>query len=157
MAYRLACERAEQVTAVAVLAGADQLDERACTPSEPVSVLHLHGTDDQVVAYDGGAFVAIFAEDQINRSRPSRAYPGAVDTVARWASRNGCDAAPGDGTALDLDTGLDGAETTATAHGGCAEGVDVQLDTIAGGGHIPSLDQETFGTEVLDWLLAHAR
>jgi polyhydroxybutyrate depolymerase len=147
MAYRLACDIADDVVAVAVLAGADQLDEADCQPSEAVSVLHIHGTDDETIAYEGGPPLA-----------PGRgAYPGAVDTVARWASRNGCDATPIDRTALDLDAGIDGAETTVRTYDGCPAGVDVQLDVIEGGTHIPRIGHEPVGANVLDWLLAHAR
>src|SRR5262249_1381496 len=44
MAYRLACDRADALAAIVVLAGAASLDPAACAPSRPVSVLHLHGT-----------------------------------------------------------------------------------------------------------------
>jgi polyhydroxybutyrate depolymerase len=147
MAYRLACDLADEVVAVAVLAGADQLDEGDCQPSEAVSVLHLHGTDDETIAYGGGPPLA----------PGSSAYPGAVDTVARWASRNGCDATPIDRTPLDLDAGIDGAETTVRTYDGCPAGVDVQLDMIEGGAHVPGIGHERVGTHVLDWLLDHAR
>lgn len=147
MAYRLACELADEITAVAALAGADQLDEGDCQPSEAVAVLHIHGTDDAVIAYDGGPSLAPGGD----------AYPGAIETVARWASRNGCDATPIAAAALDLDTGIDGAETTVRTYEGCPAGVDVELDTIEGGAHVPAIGHEQVGTGVLDWLLDHER
>ena len=61
------------------------------------------------------------------------------------------------GERLDLDAGIDGSETAVAAYEGCVEGIDVQLDTIEGGGHMPGLDRERVGTDVLDWLLDHAR
>lgn len=61
------------------------------------------------------------------------------------------------GEPLGLVAGLPGAETAVTAYTGCVEGVDVQLDTIEGGVHSPTLVPERVGIGVLDWLLAHAR
>jgi len=142
MAYRLACELADEVAAIAVLAGSDLPGDDGCEPSRPVSVLHLHGTDDRVIPYNGGRTVAPF--------------PGAVEVVARWARRAGCDQ-PVVGEPLDLDVGLEGAETQVTAYEGCAEGIDVQLDTIEGGRHVPGLDKDAVGVDVLDWLLDHTR
>lgn len=142
MAYRLACELADEIAAIAVLAGSDLITDDACEPSRPVSVLHLHGTDDGVIAYNGG--------------RTYAPYPGAVEVVARWARRASCDE-PVVGKALDLDVGLDGAETQVTAYEGCDDGIAVQLDTIEGGRHLPDLDHERVGVDVLDWLLDRTR
>jgi polyhydroxybutyrate depolymerase len=142
MAYRLACD-VPGIAAIAVLAGSDVMEERSCPSSTGASVLHLHGTADQVIDYEGGV-----------RDAP---YPGAATVVARWAERAGCDAEPVEGPALDLDAGLDGAETTVDAFDGCDGGVAVQLDTIVGGGHIPALDPDAVGVEVLDWLLDRRR
>jgi len=143
MAYRLACDLADKVTAVAVLAGADAPTPGDCAPSRPVSVLHLHGDADPLVKYTGGRFAGV--------------YPGAVESVTRWAARDGCDATPVAGAALDLEGGIDGAETVVTSYEGCDAGTDVQLDTIQGGGHIPALIHDSVGVDVLDWLLAHSR
>jgi polyhydroxybutyrate depolymerase len=143
MAYRLACERADLITAVASLAGSEAPTAEECTPSRPVSVLQLHGTEDRVIRYDGGKITAV--------------YPGARETVARWADRGGCDGDPVSRAPIDLELGLDGVETTVVAYGGCADGIDVQLATITGGAHTPNLDRDRVGTEVIDWLLDHSR
>lgn len=143
MAYRMACEAADLVTAVAVLAGADGPEADDCDPTRPVSALHLHGTADYTISYDGGAVAAPF--------------PGAVESVARWAARGGCDPTPVAGEALDLDGSIDGPETAVTTYRGCDAGIDVQLDTLEGGGHSPPLIKDRVGTDVLDWLLAHSR
>lgn len=143
MAYRLACELADDIAGVAVLAGSEGEVAQDCQPSRPVSVLHLHGDADALITYGGG--------------RTSLPFPGAVEVVSRWAERANCGADPVDGGRLDLDTGIVGEETAVLAYEGCADGVDVQLDTIEGGSHIPALDHGGVGTHVLDWLLAHSR
>lgn len=54
MSYRLACEEPELVAAVAPVAGCMMgwLAE-ACTPANPVPVLEIHGTDDDVTLWNG--------------------------------------------------------------------------------------------------------
>jgi polyhydroxybutyrate depolymerase len=156
MAYRLACDLAGDIAAVAALAGADQLEDADCRPSEPVSVLHLHGTEDEVVRFDGGPSIRPFGDEEIGPD-DERAYPSAADTVARWVERDGCDAAPGEGAALDLDRSVEGTETSVAIYEGCDGGATIQMNTIRGGGHIPDLPHEVVGSEVLDWLLAQAR
>jgi polyhydroxybutyrate depolymerase len=143
MSYRLACDLADKVTAIAVLAGADAPAAEDCTPSRPVSVLHLHGTADPLITYDGGQITA--------------AFPGALESVTRWAERDGCDATAVNAAPLDLDGSIDGAETAVSTYQGCAEGTAVQLDSIEGGRHSPALIHERVGTDVLDWLLARSR
>ncbi len=54
MSYRMACDVADRVAAIASVAGATWADPSKCTPSEPVSVLQVHGTADEGIRYDGG-------------------------------------------------------------------------------------------------------
>ena len=143
MAYRLACERSDQVTAIAVLAGSDVADPQGCVPTQGVSVLHLHGDADSTIAYAGGS--------------TTRPYPGAEEVVARWAGRAGCDPEPTRGSRVDLEGGIAGEETALSVYEGCDKGLAVQLDTIEGGSHIPFLERRALGTNVLDWLLERSR
>ncbi len=145
MAYRMACDQADVIAAVAVLAGADVPTSDPCEPSEAVSVLHLHGTADSLVPYAGGQF---------GKASP---FPGAELTVARWAARNHCERGPEPGPALDLSSDLDGEETSTTLYSQCADDANVQLDSIAEASHEPAVDPEALGTDVLDWLLAQRR
>ncbi|MCB9597591.1 MAG: hypothetical protein H6719_33040 [Sandaracinaceae bacterium] len=140
MSYRMACELADRVTAIGSLAGSDFANETDCEPSQPVSVLQIHGRVDETIAYDG----------QVG------AYPSAPDDVARWASRAGCDDVVTPGDALDLDMGLAGAETVVEARDTGCTGADAALWTIEGGGHIPAVSRD-FSTRVLTWLDAHRR
>lgn len=43
LAHRVACEHADQVTAIATLAGTLPADTSRCAPVGPVGVLHVHG------------------------------------------------------------------------------------------------------------------
>jgi polyhydroxybutyrate depolymerase len=144
MSYRLACDRADRFAALVSLAGATWNDPAACAPSQPVSVLQVHGDADSVVLYDGGDFA-------------TTAYPGAVASVAMWAGYDGCSGdLAADGTRLDLDRTLTGDDTAVARHGGCPDGVDAELWTIEGGSHIPNVSDQ-FPYLVWDWLAAHGR
>ena len=48
MAYRLGCERADLFASIIPFEGAPPPADYNCTPSEPVHLLHIHGTDDHV-------------------------------------------------------------------------------------------------------------
>ena len=152
MAYRLACDLSGEVTAIAALA-APMFTNFSCEPTHAVPVLSLHGDADEVVYYNGGSTLGNYGT--IVLPQPIAPYPGAVDQIALWASWFGCDAEPAAAGRIDMMAGIAGDETAVTVHGGCPEGIDVQLDTIEGGTHVPALIQQSVGTHILDWLLAH--
>jgi len=140
MSYQLAFHYSDKIAAIAVLAGATQLDEAACEPSEPVSVLHLHGDADNEIYYAGTA-----------------AYPSASQSTAYWAGYNGCDQTRETyGERLDLDEQVAGAETVTERYTGCPDGVDVELWTLEGSGHIPS-HPDAYADYVWNWLDSHAK
>ncbi len=142
MSYRMACDASEKITAIASLNGATWNDPANCgDPAEPTSVLQFHGTEDDAVLYEGGLI----------RGNP---YPGARESVTRFADRAGC---TGTETIdpFDLDTSVDGAETVREQWTGCAEGRSYALWTIEGGGHTPIFTEEAMPA-VLDWLFAHS-
>jgi len=144
MSYRMACDHADTIAAIASLAGATFDDPSLCKPSEHVSVLQIHGTADQTIKYAG---------DQIM----GHAYPSAEKSVTTWAKYNGCTGTLGvTGKVIDIESNLAGAETSVAAYSGCPAGVDVQLWTVADGVHIPGLSAN-FPTAVLDFLFSHPK
>lgn len=143
MSYRLACERADLFAAVVSLAGATYVDPGDCSPSEPVSIAQVHGTLDEVIAYDGGDIIG-------------NDYPSAATTAATWAGYNGCDTAIEPGDPIDLDSDLAGAETAVARFGGCPSAGAVELWTIAEGRHIPQLG-DGFAAAVFDFFEAHPK
>ncbi|MFK7920253.1 MAG: PHB depolymerase family esterase [Ilumatobacter sp.] len=144
MSYRMACDHADTIAGIASLAGASFADIADCTPSEPVSVLQVHGTDDETIAFTGGAIIG-------------SEYPSAAETVGYWSDYNGCDATPtSTADVLDLDSGIDGAESDIDAFAGCSQGTEVNLWTIDGGRHVPPVTEE-FSAGVIDFLLAHPK
>ncbi len=115
LCYRLACEASDLVAAIGPVAGTQNLAR--CTPAEPVSVIHFHGTDDTHAPYDGG------------RGPDSRAgvdFSSVAETIGFWVEANHCDPVPRTETFADIrhETYL-----------GCAENSAVELYTILGGLH----------------------
>ncbi len=110
MSYALACN-----TATFAAIGPDsatQLD--ACAAPHPTSVMHIHGTADRLIRYDGEPGVGVARIDG----------PPVADLNAFWRGVDHC--APPVAT-------TEGAVTTSTAD--CPENRSVVLKTVDGGGH----------------------
>jgi polyhydroxybutyrate depolymerase len=148
MSYRMACDRAGRIAAIASLAGDTWLDPTKCTPSEPVSVLQVQGTADETITFTGG--------DNLGAK-----YPGAQQSVATWAGYDGCSSATTPGAAFDYEANLPGSETTTELYAGCPHGIDVALWTIQGGSHIPSImtasGERPVIAAMVDFLFAHPK
>lgn len=65
LAYRLACELADQVVAVGVQSASLEIDQ--CAPSKPVSLLHIHGSADRNVPIQGGEGDRSLSGNSFNR------------------------------------------------------------------------------------------
>ena len=87
LSHRLACEAADVFRAVASVAGTDATAR--CTPSRPVSVLHIHAKDDDHVLFSGGAGAAAFRDES-----KVMAFTSVPETVSRWVQRDRCTAPP---------------------------------------------------------------
>jgi polyhydroxybutyrate depolymerase len=86
-------------------------------PSGAVSVLGIHGTADQIVPYLGGPLLR----------RPEIWMPPVEETFDQWAQVGGCDLAPRYEVVV--------ADVVRRTWNGCADGVQVVLYSIGGGGH----------------------
>jgi polyhydroxybutyrate depolymerase len=139
MAYRMACERPDLITAIAGLAGAASSVPASCTPERTVNVLHIHGTADATVPYTGGGLGS----------------GGAEASVQQWAGHDGCATTLTAGASFDLEGALAGSETQALA-AGCPSGVAVELWKVEGGSHVPNWGP-TFTPTLWQWLDDHPR
>ena len=151
MSHHMACKGLPGLRAVASLAGTSYVEDSSCDGAAPVSVLHIHGTADDVVLFEG---------DETKpdpKGKGERAfYAGAWDMVTRWSDRAGCDwpEDPQPYATLDLDQYVPGPETKAfRLESGCTEGLSIELWVGAGSGHAPSYGG-AFVDALVGWLLS---
>ncbi|TSD88419.1 polyhydroxybutyrate depolymerase [Mycobacterium sp. KBS0706] len=116
MAYRLACEAGDIFAGVAVVSGAILVP--SCTPSRPVSVIHIHGTDDEAVPFKGTAERESYARAK---------FPPVQESVTFWAAFDGCQAQPvARATVLGIKV---------EDYPDCRAGTAVRFDVVEGGIH----------------------
>ena len=154
MSHRMACDHPDLIAGIASLAGMTFLDLSTIRPSQPVNVLQIHGTADEVVPYGGGALLAGLPVVAL--------FPGAIATVQSWAAFNGCQGAIFDTQpSMDLDLDVPGLDTIVMRYTNSPPGGAVELWTINGGKHSPTFFSGTRSSEysarVIDWLLAHPK
>ena len=118
MATRLACDRADLITAAAPVSGTLGVGVN-CAPSRPVSMLFTHGTGDAVVPFGGGPMVGRGGASEIVSA------PALAD---RWRQLDGCPGPFVEQAAAGPVQRIDAA--------GCAGGTEVALVRIDGGPHI---------------------
>ena len=110
LAYRLACD-----TKLFAAIGPDSATLLGpCPAPAPVSVIHIHGTADHNIPYDGGRGDGFAHIDG----------PAVPSVLATWRATDSC--APPTNS-------VSGVVTTSVA--GCPDGRSVELITIAGAGH----------------------
>ncbi len=147
MAYRLACEEIPGLAGIVSLAGVAHADPASCRAPSPLSVLQIHGTEDGLVLYRGGR-LPTHPDPQRNPA------PSAWESVTRWAERAGCDLSTVlERPSMNTDAAVEGDETSVKRYQqGCANDSVMELWTIAGGGHVPSVWGTQFRTSILDWI-----
>jgi polyhydroxybutyrate depolymerase len=155
MSYRLACAHPDLIAAIVSLAGATFAKPGDCAPTAPVGVLQIHGTADDTIAFKGGTI------EGLSSGTPMASYPGAESTVRAWATYDGCGATPSVvNEHVDVDADLSDAgapaEASVSRWKGCKPGGAVELWTMPGGNHAPTISK-SFPGAVLDFLQAHPK
>ncbi|MFO0547165.1 MAG: hypothetical protein U0271_02190 [Polyangiaceae bacterium] len=120
MAHRLGCELAG-INSIVSIAGAASWPPSTRCPAAPRRVVEVHGDADPVVRFDGGLLFG----------KPERAYPSVDASVGLWQSQLGCSDALVEAGQFDLESALEGAETTLSS--GCDERLSVYR--VRGGDH----------------------
>jgi polyhydroxybutyrate depolymerase len=116
MAYRLGCELAGRIAAVAAVSGA--LMVSPCRPARPVSVLAVHGTADRIVPAGGG----------VGRPRYLGTLPSVEESVAPFLAADQCPVPARPRAAVQADARV-------TTYAGCRDGTAVETVLVEGGGH----------------------
>ena len=112
-AYRLACEMSDTFAAIAAVSAT--MVEDPCKPSSPVAVLHIHGTNDEVIPIKGGRSAT---------TAPNSPWPAPQQGISAWTQYDSCAGQP----IHDHD-----GSTSCTTYGQCRAAVEYCV--IAGGEH----------------------
>lgn len=114
MTYRFACV-SDRLAAMASVSGTRVI---TCPPKSPLPILHVHGTADETVPYEGGSGIVA--------AIMGVSFPNVPATMEQVAADDGCTGAPSERTSGDL---------TTKEWGGCAAGARVKFITIANWPH----------------------
>jgi polyhydroxybutyrate depolymerase len=124
MAFRVACDAADVVAAVAPVdfdcvrnADANEPSCGQCSPVRPITEIQFRGTSDSAVPYDGGM-----------RQGGTTTFAGAQQNFAAWGQLNACSGSP------EPLAGHPSCEKYPT----CGGGTTTALCTIEGGTHCGS-------------------
>lgn len=127
MCHRLGCELSSKIAAIAPVAGNIPVKmQPVWSPSHPLSVLIINGTDDPLVPWGGGDVTFLM----LKRGK----VISVADTVKFWVAKNECIAIPETYQLPHIDA-ADGTTTTVDSYKGCSGEVEVLLFTVKGGGH----------------------
>lgn len=114
MSYRLACELADRIAGIGVVAGTLGVED--CSPSRPVSVIHIHGDADQNIPITGGVGAQSVAGND---------FPSPLEGFAMLAELDDCPE-PQETTGGDITTAV---------YEPCNDGTAAEMVTIADSPH----------------------
>ncbi len=117
MSYRLACELGNRIAAIAPVSGTmTDVAGSSCTPQREMPVLHIHGTNDFVVSYNGG-----FGNQSVDQ------------VLEFWNNYNECPATP---VIVNLpDIVAEGSTVQRYSWAPCTDSAEVILLKVINGGH----------------------
>lgn len=142
MTARLLCDRADLFRGGAILTATlaeDYVD--ACQPSQPVGVLVMNGTDDNLVPYEGGD-IKLF-----KRSKSRGKIISTDDCMELWQKHNNCQEKSAPVALPDLEK--DGTRIFKTSYSNCDPGGALVLYRIEGGGHTWAGGKQYLGEKLI--------
>jgi polyhydroxybutyrate depolymerase len=131
LANRLACEMSETFAAVASGSGVLGLADADCKPKRPVPYMHIHGTSDEIVPYEGGKpaplgfLTGVLLGGVIDNV--AGVFRSVDSTMAFWRGTNKCTGEPAKTFEKD--------DTLCQEWSQCDGGAAVKLCTVKGMGH----------------------
>ena len=130
MSFLLACQLSEKIAAVASVTGSmTQNTFNNCNAQLPTPVLQIHGTEDDVVLYNGNTLSIPIA-----------------DVISYWVDYNNCETTPSTTTLPDLDVS-DGSTVEHSVYENSDNGITTEHMKVIGGGHTwPGSVLNTAGT-----------
>lgn len=122
LSYWIADQLATRIAAIAPVGG--PMGTASCAPARGVSVLHIHGTDDEFAPFRGGRGA---------RSLTQTDFYSVDHSIQAWVKANACGPVPQVEQLPPLVA--DGTHLTRATYSGGRDGSEVILYTIRGGGH----------------------
>jgi polyhydroxybutyrate depolymerase len=120
---RLSCEIPDKIAAIASVGGTMVVNiSTRCNPERAVSVMHLHGTDDSIVPWEGGEVSGVGISGWRILSVP--------DTIRKWVDINNCSSSSQENYKLD-----GGAYAGVELYTKCSDNTEVMLYALAGEKH----------------------
>jgi polyhydroxybutyrate depolymerase len=127
MSHRLGCELSQKIAAISPVASNIPVNMASVwSPSRPVPVLIINGTDDPLVPWAGG-------DIHLGKTEFGEVL-SVADTVKFWVGKDQCSSSPVVTQLPDKDP-ADGTTVRQEIYGGCQDGAEVVLYAIEGGGH----------------------
>lgn len=130
MSFRLACDLGDRIAAAApVIFTMAEEQVTMCNPTRPVPILIMNGTADPIIPYEGGQadILDVYYVGQLVSTAAS---------VDFWRQHNQCPETAIAATETLRDrVRRDDSTVERTIYGPCADGSEVVLYTIVGGGH----------------------
>lgn len=121
MTYRLASELSDRIAAIAPVSG--PMGTKECHPRRAVAVMHFHGDADEFAPFQGGRGRGISGTD----------FYSVQHSIDAWVEANGCRKTPVTTQLPDRED--DGTTVKQLRYDSGADGTEVVLVIIAGGGH----------------------
>lgn len=117
MSYAMACQ-SNRLAAIGGVTGSMSVNMyNSCTPSYPIPVIHIHGTDDGINPYTGNSTMKAIEE-----------------VIAYWVNQNSCNTTPTITNIPDTSS-TDNASAERYLYDGGVEGHTVEHFKVTGGGH----------------------
>ena len=137
MSHHMACAMNNRIAAIGAMAGTmPTSDISSCVPVYKTPVIHLHGTADGTVPYDGSALPSLSLVPQ---------------TIDFWRGVHGCDASA-DSTRLP-DTGMDTITVDRFVYDNCNPAASLELWRFNGADHVYLYQPVNDITEMIEvWL-----
>ena len=122
MGYDLACKLSDRIAAIASVCGSIEVSRlSSCNPTRTVPVLEIHGTNDQIIPFNGGNFIGVTFLS--------------VDSVLEyWMGNNQCSGMPDFSNLPDINT-ADGSTVERYVYPNCADDSSIELLKVINGGH----------------------
>jgi polyhydroxybutyrate depolymerase len=149
MAYRLGCETSGVFAAIApVIGNIAQPIGPHCAPQPPISILSINGNADPYIPFDGGEVC-----EEVRRGCEKGFVLSTAASLANFALANRCSTLPR--SEMLPPSFADGTSIEKVVYVSCAQGAQVELYVVHGGGHTwpprePQLSSGGTSTKNLD-------